>query len=178
MKKIILMLCILFLVSCNTPTITFTQADMSGYSELTNDHFFQPSSMKALFQAVEEEKNGIYYIGYVDCPWCQAAAPILDEAAKEANMPISYIELFDQNKTITITEEEKNRFLNWATNHLERDQSGNITLYVPYVFILKEGEIVDYHIGTFDEHNANERDMSEEEKKELKNIYIDMMNKI
>jgi hypothetical protein len=47
---------------------------------------------------------------------------------------------------------------------------------VPLVICIKDGTATDGHEGTVDDHDATERSMTEQEKKQLEQIYIQMMD--
>ena len=48
-------------------------------------------------------------------------------------------------------------------------------IYVPLVVTIKDGAIVNHHYGTLDEHDATERDLNEDEIKQLIEVYTDML---
>lgn len=148
------------------------RADMSGYKRLTTpDHHFVASSMKELLQAAKDKKSGVYYMGYVDCPWCQDAVPVLEEAAKEENVYIHYVPIRDKDHNITFDKNTEDQFFAWASSSLPKDDQGKPTLYVPFVIAVKDGKIVKTHDGTFPDHDANKRDLTDKEKAQLKDVY-------
>lgn len=153
-----------------------SKADMSGYDKLkTKDHHFITSSMNELLQAEKNKKSGVYYMGYVDCPWCQDAVPVLEDAAKEEGIYIHYVAIRDKAHNVTFDEKTKEQFFAWASNSLPKDDQGKPTLYVPFVIAMKDGKIVQTHDGTVNGHDANKRDLTENEKTKLKEIYIKLI---
>ena len=50
-----------------------------------------------------------------------------------------------------------------------------LTLYVPVVVSIKDGNTIDGHVGTVDGHDAHERVMTEEEVEKLTAIYSEML---
>lgn len=148
------------------------KADMGGYDKLkTKDHHFIASSMNELLQAEKNKKSGVYYMGYVDCPWCQDAVPVLEEAAKEEGTYIYYVPIRDKAHNVTFDKQTEEAFFAWASSSLPKDDQGKPTLYVPFVIAMKNGKILKTHDGTFPDHNANKRDLTESEKVKLKEIY-------
>ena len=55
---------------------------------------------------------------------------------------------------------------------MSSNDEGILTLYVPLVLVVKDGKVIDGHEGTLDSHDATERKMTDDEKKELTQIYI------
>ena len=61
---------------------------------------------------------------------------------------------------------------------MNQDEEGKYQLYVPFVVFVKNGKIMNAHIGTVDGHDAHERTMTEDEQKELTKIYDEMFQSI
>ena len=59
---------------------------------------------------------------------------------------------------------------------MSSNDEGILTLYVPLVLVVKDGKVIDGHEGTLDSHDATERKMTDDEKKELTQIYIKLMS--
>lgn len=193
-KKLVLLLACVVMSACNvqntqsskdaqhsqkdqdTPKKAESKADMSGYDKLkTKDHHFITSSMDELLQAEKNKKSGVYYMGYLDCPWCQDAVPILEEAAKEKGVYVNYVAIRDTSHNITFDDKAKEQFFSWASKSLPKDDKGEPTLYVPFVIVMKDGKIIQTHDGTVKGHDANKRDLTEKEKDALKDIYKKMI---
>ncbi|MFR9256884.1 MAG: hypothetical protein ACLVJ6_16070 [Merdibacter sp.] len=51
-------------------------------------------------------------------------------------------------------------------------------MYVPYVFVIRDGKVISAHEGTVESHDAHERQMTDSEKIELTNTYQDMFAEI
>lgn len=150
---------------------TDNHADMSAYEGfIDEDHQFIKTDMSDFLLKLDANATAVYYFGYSTCPWCVEAVPILNEVAKEQNMPIYYID----KKAETSSEEESKKIEARLGDKLEADDEGNPHLYVPYVVAIRDGKVCAYHTGTVDAHDAHERKMTEAEKSELKQIYEDL----
>ena len=57
---------------------------------------------------------------------------------------------------------------------LEKNKDGNPHLYVPEVVVIKDGDIINHHLGTLEAHDATKRKMSENERTQLKDFYLKM----
>ena len=107
MKKIVLILtALLTLVSCGKQeqeidkTVTITNsvelntydADMRGYKWLyDSEPAFTEITLEESIRIFKEKGSGILYYGYVGCPWCERAVPILNKVAKETGVTVYYL---------------------------------------------------------------------------------------
>ncbi len=191
MKKIVLVfVALMTLVSCGksqtaetevneTVTITnsvelnTTDADMSGYKWLyDSEPAFVEMTLEESVRIFKESGSGILYYGYAGCPWCERAVPILNEVAKELGVTVYYINVHAQT-----TMEAYNELLTYITPILETDSNGEPEFKVPEVIAVKNGEITDHHLALVDgfKIESDESQMSDSQKEELKNIYIDLI---
>lgn len=159
MKKLmILVLTSLFvLVGCSSNNI------MKDYAGLkTEDHHFFADSPEDFIEDLENRVEGVYFMGFSDCPWCKELVPVLDEIASEQGHSIQYLNTrssgFQNNTTL------QNRLQAWIETLPEADQNGGS---VPFtIFIDKDGNVIT-HLGTVESHNAPTATMTENEMKFL-----------
>lgn len=123
----------------------------------------------------EEGKSGVLYFGFAACPWCEEAVPILDEEAKKAGTQILFVRTRDENKERLYTDEQKEKIQKWIEKYMSENEEGELTLYVPLVVRVENGEAVAGHQGTVEEHDAHERKMSADEQKEVRKIYAELV---
>ncbi len=121
------------------------------------------------FEKAITEKTGIFYLGYPTCPWCRNITPILVETAKEEKMDIYYLNVHD------VDTENIQKILE---DYLEEDEDGNKHVYVPDVYFVKEGKILSHHLGAVESYKNAFLGMNEEQKSELKNIYLEGIKSI
>ncbi len=188
MKKILIALTMLLVLSgcqeskieSDEPKEPSVRADMSGYSLLSDkEHVFELISMAESVELIESGRNVILYYGYTSCPWCQAAVPVLNEAAKEKEAVVYYVDLHasSEDPDVQLAEQEAfNELFVYMEPFLTKDATGQSSFYVPQVFIVKEGKIISGHTGTAP--SAETPTMNDAQKKELKKIYTDMIKKI
>lgn len=139
---------------------------------------FVDMDMEQALQFLENKETGILYFGYDECPWCQQASPILNEISIEKNQEINYIRIVNAAHERLYTDEQNERLSLLISNYMTPDDQGTFQLYVPLVLSVKDGKIMNGYIGTFENHNANTREMTEEEKEQLKSIYEKLINEI
>ena len=148
------------------------QSDMSGYTDLEDTEVFTDTTVQTMVRSMEEGHTFVVYFGFVRCPWCQDAVPVLAEAAENAGMKVGYINTRpneDIHSNIEIPDYDV--LLEAVGDHFPPDDDGIPHLYTPYVFFIKDGSVVMTHQGTVEEHDAHERRMTEEERAELRRIY-------
>lgn len=160
----------------NILDLNTTDADMSDYTQLTDTkHVFKEISMEESIRLFEEGGSGVLYYGYSHCPYCQRAVPVLNNAAREEGLDIYYVDVTaEENQNSAVSE----KLIGYIQDFLKKEE-GEPIFYVPQVFVVKDGEIVGDHLSLVDSYNINEQeDLNEEQRKELKKIYIDMMDKL
>lgn len=206
MKKIlygILIITILLFTGCsNNIELKETEGEYFSklYEGINKENPYKRINAKDAVDMVQNG-TGILYLGYTTCPWCKQIVTVLNDAAKENNInSIYYIEKFyemrpDKN-SIPKNIEEYNKLLELLDDIIpfEKDENGNNTklkiIRVPLILFIKNGEIVDYHSGTYEGHNlmtkidenGNEvkylEDLTSEQRKNIKKILSDKINKI
>lgn len=158
-----------------TTCSTTTPADMSAYEGFMNeDNQFIDLPMDDFISKLDANETGIFYFGFASCPWCIEAVPIMNEAAEQEDVHIYYID----KKAETSTEEEIAKVEDRLQDLLQKNDDGKPTLFVPFVVIVKDGEILATHADTVPGHDAHERKMNEEEQADLRAIYVELFAKI
>lgn len=152
--------------------------DMSAYEGFDDkNNVFVKSSMQEAIEIFENKGSAIFYFGFAKCPWCKEALPIMNESAKAAGRSIYYVETRDLERNLLYTEEEKAEIVPYLYDYLDENDEGEKHIFVPFVVVVENGTVKSAHLGTTESHDAKERQMNDEEKKELKKIYDDMFQK-
>lgn len=125
---------------------------------------FTPMDFESAIQFFKEGKSGILYFGFYDCPWCQDVVPILSDAAAHSGKEVFYVKTRDEQRQRLYTDEQKERIVPYLGNYMSENKEGVLTLYVPLIVRVENGQVTMAHQGTIEGHQAGERDMSEEEK--------------
>ncbi len=146
--------------------------DYEGFDD--QEHIFIESSMNDVIKMFEKKQSGIVYFGYPKCPWCIEAVPVMNECAKLYNKNIYYVRTKDDNGKYLYTDQEKKKLFVYIKDYLDCDDKGNKHLFVPYVLVIKDGNIVQNHLGTVKTHDSENRKMTKEETEELESIYKKM----
>lgn len=190
MPKWIRLLCLmLVLVGCasnpvkpdlNVCGFECEDSDMSEYVSLEGEeHVFLDATFEEAYEMLENDTfSGIIYYGYPACPWCEEAVVEMNDAAKSLGLEIYYVNKKSDFNILHPELEEKTALLLDKAYALSKDEEGKPHLYVPEVVVVKAGKVVDHHMGTFEEHDAHERDLNEKEKQQLEEIYVQMFKKV
>jgi hypothetical protein len=165
------------------------EADISGYVFLSDsDPAFVEINMEESFRLVEEGGTGLIFYSYEDCPWCNRAVPILNQAAKEEGVTIFYDNIYD-DWFMSKTKDEKEALVNKlyevmepALDTVTDEETGETSpvLRVPLVVAVKDGEIIGHHRGVvdsfeLDEDRLDEFQVTDDQKEELLNIYKELI---
>lgn len=192
--------------TANTPTATSTpentnnagqinldatKADMSAYVFMEDDDpaFLEVSTEESLRMFVNG--TGVVVYSYETCPWCNRILPILDEAAKEYGTEVFYVNIYS-DAFMALTAEEKSDQINALYQCLdpilEREKDpetgeDKAVMQVPEVVAVKDGEIVSHHMGVVDDFSLDpdhldEYQVTDAQREELKEIYLDMFASI
>ncbi len=143
-------------------------ADMSGYS-LSEQKVFYEGETSDFLGAMEAQKTMTVYFGFPNCPYCQIAVPLLEKAAEDTSSKVLYINTredpdWTSNQDMTgydlVVEE--------LSDYLLTDENGAAQLYVPAVFFIRNGIVIEAVSGT----EAEGTELSEAEQLKLYEIYV------
>ncbi len=182
MKKFISLFLTLFLfIGCTANTSTDEKEETEYACDATaecddengSSIDFTEISMDEALAYFEDGKSGILFFGFESCPWCQEAKPILKDVADETGQTVYYVKVRDEDSNLLYTEEQRELLTNYIGEYMSEneDQENKLWLYVPLVVSVKNGVAIDGHVSTIDGHDATEREMTDDEKAELKEIY-------
>ena len=179
-KKLLLIIPIIFaflLIGC-TKTETDAEKFANEYTELTEDNYFVYRNSEEIIKILEHG-TGVVYLGFPECPWCQAYVPILNEVSDiEGLEKIYYYNVFEDRKNNT---EDYQKMVEILSDYLQFDDEGNKRIYVPAIIVVSKGEIVglddetSYDTKGFD---SPEDYWTDEEVSDLKLKLTDMINKL
>ena len=123
--------------------------------------------------------TGVVYLGFPECPWCQAYVKYLNETAKDANIEkIYYFNILEDRKNNT---EKYQEIVSILGDNLQRDDEGNLKVFVPNVSFVVNGKIIgnDYETSLDTKGFENPSDYwTEEEVSELENTLSGYMKEV
>jgi len=146
-KKILTLTMIMFMllgaVGCsnskNKEEVSDAKKFAEEYKEVGEDNVFVYKEVDDIIK-IMEHGTGIVYLGFPECPWCQAYVPYLNEvAAKNEITKIYYNNILNDRKEET---EEYKKILELLQDYVEYDNEGNKRIYAPTVIFVSNGKIV------------------------------------
>ncbi len=167
MKKLILLFLLAFLLSgCGKkeeklPSVEYTydivseKVDMSGYEGVSStDHMFRIIKVQELFNTIDSKSSGIFYLGRTNCGCCQKVCRYLNEVAKELDLTVYYIDVYNEEDSLT-EKETQDKLYQYMYEILGTSEEGEKTLLTPQVFSVINGEFYDSQI-CFDNYSLDD----------------------
>lgn len=118
------------------------------------------------------QETGFFYFGYNSCPWCRNIVETLIEVAVENNITIYYINIKD------LSNNELKSIISYLKEYLRKTEANEERLYVPDVYIVKKGKIINHHIGSVESQKNPFNKLKGKDKDNLKNIYLDFIKEM
>lgn len=187
MKKILLViLLVLCMTGCNDNTVNEDDDKTSNNACSldsdcdvdTVDYLIAKNqiTLEDLYKKIDNKESFVLYMYFDKCPWCKELGPVVSDYVKDDEDLLNMTYSFnvrpdgerDHDYRYTNDDGEFNypefkELYDYIYDFLDEDKK----VYVPTLMFVKNGEIVYYHVGTVDSHDANERTMTDEEMTEL-----------
>ena len=161
----------------NLTKVTDASKFKEEYSNVSEDNVFVYRTDKEIIDILKHG-TGIVYLGFPECPWCQAYVSYLDEVAKETKIEkIYYLNILEIRKNNT---KEYQEIVSLLDNYLSYDEEGKKRIYVPAIVAVKEGEIIGFDDETSHDTKGYETPEEYWEKEDLDSLKTklkDMFNK-
>ena len=111
------------------------------YTTITDDNYFVYRNIDEIIKILEHG-TGVVYLGFPECPWCQAYVPMLNEVADiEGLEKIYYYNIYEDRKNNT---DSYQKIVNIIGDYLQYDDEGNKRIYVPAIIVVSEGKIIGF----------------------------------
>lgn len=120
-------------------TITDAQKFANEYTQVDQNNVFVYKEVDEIIK-IMEHGTGVVYLGYPECPWCQAYVPYLNEVAQEIGMEKIY---YCNTKKVKEENMEKyQKLIALLHGHLQYNAEGEEWIYVPNVSFHINGKII------------------------------------
>ena len=140
-----LILLYFFLIKKEDSKETDAQKFKNEYTKVSDDNPFVYRNIDQIINILEKG-TGVVYLGFPECPWCQAYVPYVDEVAKKVGIDkVYYFNIQEDRKNNT---EEYQKIVKILNAYLSNDEEGNKRVFVPALIVVKDGEIVVFNDET------------------------------
>lgn len=180
-KKAILIIAVVSLIlltACNKIKVTDSEKFVKEYNQVSEYNVYVYRNAEEIIKILEHG-TGIVYLGFPECPWCQAYVPILNEVADTEGLEkIYYYNIYNARKENT---KDYQKIVTILSKYLQYDEEGNKRVYVPAIIAVAEGKIVGFDDETaYDTLGYKEpaEYWNEERTKKLKIKLSEMLNEV
>jgi len=142
---VLLALIIFFIVYINKNNIPDNEKFANEYTEVGQNNVFVYRNADEIIKILEGG-TGLVYLGFPECPWCQAYVPILNEVAKEEGVEKIYY--FNIREDRQQNSKEYQKIVKLVKNFLMKDDEGNERIFVPDVYAVRDGKILSHNNET------------------------------
>lgn len=156
----------------NPIQVTYGAVDMSVYGLDASQHVYREISVKEALRFFEEDGSGILFFAKPDGTNSMLAAQVLNEAAKELNVNVYYI-----NTSGTFEKADYEKLQKDLTETFVSDATGKRSFAVPDAIAVHKGEIKAYHVALVDGVTVTSEGvtLTDVQRQELKDIYTDLI---
>lgn len=177
MKKVVFLLVIsvVLLTGCSvkkTEDISGAEKFAAEYS-VNKDNPFEYISIEEVLE-IFKGGSGIVFFGNSDCEWCLETAKILNQAVVYKNIDKVYY--YNPKDIREKDSSEYKELIKLLGDNLEKNEQGEAYLYLPDVYFVKNGKIIGHNNDTATMSGTVDEALSDENKKELKNKYLDLIS--
>ncbi|MEG2232443.1 MAG: hypothetical protein RRY16_00485 [Bacilli bacterium] len=145
-KNIIIISCVLIIAigifyfcNSNKEVKTDSQKFALEYKNVPDKNLFVYRNIDNII-SILKGGTGIIYLGFPECPWCQAYVPILNEVAIESKLDkIFYFNIKEERAKNT---DDYQLLVSLLAGQLYFNDEGKERIYVPDVIIVKNGKII------------------------------------
>lgn len=165
--------------------------------EISRNNPIKYSNYEEILDIIEN-KTGIIYFGFSECPWCRSALPVLFDVVEENDIDtVYYLNILNERDSYVVEDGELTlaldedgneikgtegyfKLLDALEEHLsdytvvyedETYEVGEKRLFAPTVVFVKDGDVVGLHVSTVEGQTDPYEDLTEDQYKELYDIY-------
>lgn len=141
------------------------------FSDYAGDYAFVSMTVQDIVAEMDAGSTFVVAAGFSNCPWCNTLFPYLNEVAIQHGATVGYLDTrANPEWKSNIDIDDYDLFAERFGSVLEADDDGTPHLYVPHVFFIKDGQLVDDHAGTVSGQESASDELSAEQQEELRSI--------
>lgn len=177
-KLLIIVIASLFLMTSCQKQENDNERFAKEYTKVSEYNVFKYKDIEDIIKMLNHG-TGIIYLGFPECPWCQAYVKFINEVADmEGLEKIYYYNIYEDRKNNT---DNYKKIVDILSDYLQYDENGDKRIYVPVVISVLNGEVIGYDDesskDTLGFDNPDEY-WSEDRVKDLKKRLSEMIGKI
>ncbi len=189
MKKILLILLLLIaFTGCQSKETTEpTKSESSACGIETCDEDEKATyliadnqiSVSEVVSKLDNKETFVLYMYFDACPWCKELGPIVSDYLKDKEELLNLTYALNvrpdgvKENDLRYKDDDGNyneplfeTIYNFIYDQLDEDK----VVYVPTLLFIKDGQLVYYHSGTVEGHDATERTLTDDEKQTIINM--------
>lgn len=118
-----------------------------------------------------DDSDVILYFGYDACPFCKRAGSYVLGVANEFNMnyKVRYVKTRDTFKRLTYSDSQRKALAKHMKKYMSKNEDGKLWLYVPTLVRVKNGKVIDGHVGLVKGYNPDNKPTKKQDAKIYKN---------
>lgn len=118
---------------------TDAQKFRNEYSNVSENNPFVYRNIDQIINILEKG-TGVVYLGFPECPWCQAYVPYVEEVAKKVGIDkVYYFNILEDRKN---NSEKYQKIVKILNEYLPNDEEENKRVFVPALITVKDGKIL------------------------------------
>lgn len=118
---------------------TDAQKFRNEYSNVSDNNPFVYRNIDQIINILEKG-TGVVYLGFPECPWCQAYVPYVEEVAKKVGIDkVYYFNILEDRKN---NSEKYQKIVKILNEYIPNDEEGNKRVFVPALITVKDGKIL------------------------------------
>ena len=181
MKRILSMLSILLLLCACTNgsdikypySVNATSVDMSSYPGiLSTKHNFKQIKAIELYNTIDKQSSGLFYVGTSSCNCCQKVTKYVNEVAQELDVTIYYLDVYNPEEDLS-EKEKLTELMSYLDPVLGKNENGEKVVFTPHLISIINGEFSTSQICYDDLGISDINDEKSVEK--LKDVYRKIM---
>jgi hypothetical protein len=123
----------------NSVELSDAQKFSKEYTSVPGDNMFIYRNADEIIR-IMQNGTGVVYLGFPECPWCQAYVKYLYEVAKEEGVEtIYYFNIAEDRKE---NSDQYKEIVSLLEGNLQYDDEGNSRIYVPNVSFHIDGKLI------------------------------------
>ena len=150
------------------------KADYSGYPSMSNyegESMLYNVDVKRLAELIDAKESFVLYAGFNSCPWCNALLPTLNRVAEEENVMLAYLDTRRKPEWKNNMEiDDYDLFVELFGEWIGEDEEGLKHLYVPMIFAVNKGVVMDGYQGVIPSLGSPDDVMNDEQIAELEEL--------